>query len=603
MARAEQVKLPINDRFGRLRGHIHIHLLPGDEDAVPAPLLDRRGDPELEPGMAGVQLLEGLEYRYQIELESGAPSGRLTTDRPEVFRPVDSSGVSGSIRPGFYTGTLPVNVRVGDQPVGSFELEVRARKLEYLSQYKWMLRDLADTFAEAIMRRFAPVEIRFTVRPEGDAATLYQRFAFLKSLLESDPFESAITQILSSPHREWREEDELRPAGQPVPIGPAVPRAVARAGPRVPWRGPGVAALDSLPARIPVKRSFETHDTHPNRCVKHVLEQWRGMVAQIDQALSRAPDGGPKRRGLAETDAVLSHLDQILAQPFFREVGPLTQQPGGKQVLQKRSGYRDLYRLYIQSEFAAMLAWSGGEDVYRAGQKDVAMLYEYWIFVQLAQIVSQMCREPLSLEDLLEKTPDGLDLRLNRGTQKVLKGTVKRLDRDLTIELWYNKSFQPGERSGSWTRRLRPDCSLRILAPGYGKSRDAQWRHFDAKYRVDTLLEIFHDDTDVEGDSSKARSPAAGRPMADDSLKMHAYRGRHPAHVRRVYHLPGQPEPRVSPVPRDPAGPGSVCPAADKHRASRWCGRDPPLHLRRAEPRRYPGFAARTVQVLGEGRV
>src|SRR5690606_41102843 len=86
--------------------------------------------------------------------------------------PTPARAKTGRIRPGPYTGTLPVNVCVGGRHLGSFELEVRARKLDYLSHYKWMLRDLADVFAEAIMRRFAPTEARFTFRPDGDAPTL-----------------------------------------------------------------------------------------------------------------------------------------------------------------------------------------------------------------------------------------------------------------------------------------------------------------------------------------------------------------------------------------------------------------------------------------------
>lgn len=525
MVRVKRVKLPIQDQTGRLRGHIHIHLLPDEESGEPAPLLDRRGDLELEPGMAGVQLLEGHEYRYKIELEAGAPNAPVSTDRPEIFRRDDESGASGSIRPGLYTGTLPVNVRLGEQVIGSFELEVRARKLDYLSHYKWMMGDLADIFSEVIMRRFAPAETRFTVRSGADAATLYQRFAFLRSLIQGDPFESALAQILSYPHREWREEHELRPSGQPIPSGPDVVRAMTRAGPRVPWAGSGLAMVDSLPTRMPVKRSFETYDTLPNRFVKHVLVYWRNTVAQIAQALARAQDSFPKRRGLAETHAVLSYLDEVLAQPLFRQVGPLTQPPAANQVLQKRPGYRDMYRLHVQSELAAMLAWSGGEDVYRAGQKDVATLYEYWVFVQLARIVSSLCHKPLQLERLLEEGPDGLDLRLKRGTQKVLSGEVTRRGRTMVLELWYNRSFPSGQCSESWTRRVRPDCSLRISFPGYA-GIDEMWLHFDAKYRVETLLEIFGNDatSPEEGTGTDDGGGSAALPVPEDLLKMHAYR-------------------------------------------------------------------------------
>src|SRR5690606_17839158 len=129
---------------------------------------------------------EGCEYRYEIQLEPDVPPGNITTDRPEIFRRDKVHGRTGRIRTGLYTGTLPVTLRAGDHLLGSFELEVRARKLDYLSHYRWMLRDLADVFAEVVMRRFAPTEAYFSPRWDLDAPTLYQRFAFLKSIIEDD---------------------------------------------------------------------------------------------------------------------------------------------------------------------------------------------------------------------------------------------------------------------------------------------------------------------------------------------------------------------------------------------------------------------------------
>jgi len=537
MFAVNKVQVPIVNARGARHGYIEIQVLSSSERAAAPPLLDRRDDPELEDGVAGVQLLEGCEYHYTFVFETVEPQLSVTTDRPEIFRPDPWPRLTGRIRTGLYTGTLPVSVFVDGKRIGGFELEVRAAKLDYLSHYSWMLRDLADTFAEVIMRSFAPAQARFTFRTDADAPTLYQRFAFLCSIMAGDDFEAAISQILSSPHREWRDEQELRPAGQPIPSGPYVARALLRGGPRVPWLGrPSTAVVQSLPARIPVRRTFETHDTLPNRFVKHVLLQWRNMVTGIADALARAGDGPAAERGRREAAAVLARLDEVLSQPLFRQVGPLAQSPAGNQVLEKRAGYRDMYKLYVQSELAAMLSWPGGEDVYSAGQKDVAVLYEYWVFLQLARMISSMCRTPLPLEQLLERGDTGLDLRLKRGKHRVLKGTVERLGRKLELELWYNRTFRPGRQHGSWTRSLQPDCSLRIRVPGYHGDKDEVWLHFDAKYRIDSIRELFAEnggDLEAAGEADaddtgerEAEGDAAGAagPVPEDLLKMHAYR-------------------------------------------------------------------------------
>ena len=85
---------------------------------------------------------------------------------------------------------------------------------------------------------------------------------------------------------------------------------------------------------------------------------------------------------------VLAQLDEALNQDLFKELGSLSRFPGDDQVLQRREGYRDVFRAYLEFELAAQLSWRGAESSYSAGQRDVATLYEYWAFIQLAQLVA-----------------------------------------------------------------------------------------------------------------------------------------------------------------------------------------------------------------------
>ena len=41
-------------------------------------------------------------------------------------------------------------------------------------------------------------------------------------------------------------------------------------------------------------------------------------------------------------------------------------------------------------ELAAKLIWSGGEAVYGAGKKDIATLYEYWVFFKLLDLFQEL---------------------------------------------------------------------------------------------------------------------------------------------------------------------------------------------------------------------
>src|SRR5437870_3163081 len=154
---------------------------------VPA-LLDRGSD--ADPSVPPIQLLEGEEYRYVISLRSGAQA--VDTDKPEVFEPDSENGTPGRLRPRLYTGTLAVFIAAEGRPVGHATFEVRSRKLDYLTDFRWMLRDIADGMTEVLMERFAPAVQRFAIDESADASTLYQRFAFLRSLILDDSLDAAI---------------------------------------------------------------------------------------------------------------------------------------------------------------------------------------------------------------------------------------------------------------------------------------------------------------------------------------------------------------------------------------------------------------------------
>jgi len=495
----------------------------------PEPLLDLRGDLSADPSLEPLRLLEGAEYRYVLRLEP-VGIGPVTLEPAELIWPDSDDWLAGRLRPGLSTGVLAFRVLAGERELGRVNFEVRSRKLDYLSRYRWMLENVADDLAELLMERFAPSELRFKPAESVDAQTLYERFAFLKSLFSGPTFEASLHQILSNPHRAWVEETELRRPGQPVPMSSRVAREVGRPGPRVPLPVGSMSVVPSLPTHLRVTRTDETLDTPENRFLKFVFLQWREFVNQVEEALDREGSAAPARRGLREVRAVLDRLDELLASDLFFDVGRLSQFPAGSQVLQKRAGYRDIYRAYLQSEAAAQLTWEGGQDVYGAGQRDVAALYEYWVFLQLVKVMERLCGREFDRSQLFERGTDGMGVALKRGRSHPLKGSVSRLGRRLQLELWFNRTFshRPGNRS-SWTRPMRPDYSILIRPDSTYGAEDEVWVHFDAKYRVERLVELFGRDPSSEVDEKslldEEEAPAVRLAATrSDLLKMHAYR-------------------------------------------------------------------------------
>ncbi len=375
------------------------------------------------------------------------------------------------------------------------------------------------------MERFAGTEQRFSIDESKDAKTLYQRFAFLKSLLEDERFVSAIQLVLSRPFAAWRATTERRQTGWGVRTSSQLARQFSLPGPRVRVLTDAPQPSISLPRVLEVHRSEETTDNAPNRFVKFTLEKWRTEVLLVQRSLASEQQTMPVKRGLREVDSVLAQLNEYLSAPLFADVSHLRQIPSNNPVMIRKEGYRDIYSAHIQFEMAAQLAWSGGEEVYGAGQRNVAALYEYWVFLKVADLLSSLCDKPFDLSELLELQENGLNLVLARTRERALAGHVTRLGTVLDVQLWFNRTFSSDELAGSWTRPMRPDCSLLLRPAGCASSDYRQiWVHFDAKYRAKELRDLLGGTTDVSEPDSAPESSTRSEARRTDLLKMHAYR-------------------------------------------------------------------------------
>jgi uncharacterized protein len=525
MPAVNEIREAARSADGAVHGYLRIALLPKTSAAFPAPLIHVLNDAEEDDTRAPIQLLEGQEYLYEWE-NLPAFVTTVSTDPEEAFQPDTLDGRKGRLRPGLSTGALQIMLRSGEVALGQLELEVRSRKLNYLSEYRWMLRDIADQMTELVMDRFAVSSTSFTHDGTRDAVTLYQRFAFLRALITSESFQIALHEITRRPHVAWEDRHEAVGPGQPLRASAHTLRQLARPGMRAPWpEGP----IDSIPMRLDRRRTEATHDTTPNRFVRFALERWRQVVADIERGLARVADNPAVARGRREVAQTLEQLDTVLHHDLFKDLGPLTRFPADDQVLQRREGYRDVFRAYLEFELAAQLSWRGSDSSYEAGQRDVATLYEYWVFLQLAELVAKLAGQTFDLRPLIETRSDGLNVVLQSGKETVLSGFVERLGRKMAVELCFNRTFGQGEESlGSWTRPMRPDYSLIISAPvDEPAAFEPIVLHFDAKYRVNLIGELFGQGDDIVNTDEPASSgPELRREGAlrADLLKMHAYR-------------------------------------------------------------------------------
>ena len=514
----------------------HLELYPPDN---PADALLRLEEAEArEAGEEPVQLMEGLRYEYAF-VGPGAENLRLEEEFGKgAVEPSSNPRLAhcGSIATGLNTGRLALVARdAAGEIAGRAALEIRSLKVTYRYDYRRMLEDITEQSVALLMELRAPAAMRVAPDPGRTPDTLHQRFAFLRGLLGSRQFRDALHRITTHPHRRWKPEETVHDMRRGFKPDARTLRQLARAPRRVPLPSghPLAKIIPSLPERISLHRNAQTEDTPENRFVRFALQTFSGFLNRMRLKLEELIKKGSAAdtRLQAEIAALENQLETALAADVFRNVSDPDMLPLGSPVLQRKEGYREVYQAWLRFDMAARLVWRGGDDVYGAGQRDIATLYEYWVFFKLLDIVSAVFKlEKPAAHDLIEETADGFGLKLKTGEHLAFEGAFLGGARPLRVRFSYNRSFSQNAGrglSGSWAERMRPDYTL-SLWPADFDEREAEAQelmvhvHFDAKYRIENVEQLFgSDDIDLNTEKQDQRE---GRYKRADLLKMHAYR-------------------------------------------------------------------------------
>ena len=490
-------------------------------------------------GETTVQLQETERYEYEVNsadhtdlrLRCG-----LSTRRKSLRANAPDAGL---IETRSFCGTLLLDLVEGEvndtkPAVASAIIDVRSIKLHYRTEYRGMLRRVSDEMAglAADARSSTKMGLRSSFKDQTDQGWLQIQLELLRDTLDSAEFGAALQHIISFPHQRSMTASEAVNTDRPIQWTSSAIRQLITRTPRRP-SPPGLQSdlppgMESIAARVILQRRSHGLDTPENRFVKYVLMRFNAF-------LWHARDIFAASRGWGAPEALARRLtatiEEWLDRGFFREVREMTFTPLGSIVLQRKAGYRELLQWWLRFRSAAELSWSGGEGLFHAGQRDVATLYEYWLFFELLGWFCRKCRDGVrpTTEELVDGLDDGSpNLRLRRQVEiGPFVGTFAGENRRLNARFSYNRLFTvTGERqqAGSWTRRLRPDYTLTFWPEGFSEAEAEQnellvHAHFDAKYRIEDIEALFGgrdtDDTDDE---------AGGNYKRHDLLKMHAYR-------------------------------------------------------------------------------
>lgn len=522
----------------------------------------------LENGMSPYQILEGNFYNYYFKLCGNANHQYQLRENTVIKNALREDVSEGRISPNIYVGSLPLTVynKATQIDYGEVNIEVLATKLDdnsipkedpnYRKNYQFMLKDIAEKCTELLMQINSPITQDFKIDFDKDNETIYQRFAFVSALINTNEFDEAVHKIIASPTTKWLEELELKDIRSVRRMNSFSIRQIASRSNRVNLPKP-ISNLSDVPTKIETTRKSETTDTPENRFIKHALEVFLQFC--VDCKNSFINNGYTKSK--IEAEALVEKFENHLNHPFFKEIERPTTLKLNSPALQRKSGYRELLNAWLQFDLAAKLIWKGGDDVYKAGKRDIAVLYEYWLFFVLYVLMKTKFKindNNKNYKHLIEPTDDGLNVMVKSGKLTALEGTYKSEGRELHIKFSYNRTFDGGAKynkknknnsfSGSWTKALRPDYTLSIWPEEIKDEEEAEKNekivhiHFDSKYKVqqftiktdvekdvidsdeDLAIVNNNDEDQIDSLEKEKRDERKGIYKNVDLLKMHAYK-------------------------------------------------------------------------------
>jgi len=533
--------VPFRSPSGAVVARVTLIPVRDAENASTAPLAEMDEVDAHEHGETTIQLRESERYEYEVVPANGADL-RLRcslSSRRRSFRREGESSDAGLIETRSFCGTLLLDLVEGEVDdakvaVASALLDVRSLKLDYRTEYRGMLRGLSDKIAGLVADARSSAKARFhsTFEERTDAGWLQIQLELLRETLDSADFSAAMQRILSYPHERLTTVSDSISTDRPVRWTPSAVRQLLIRNPRreVPASHPlrTQLGLESVAERVLIPRKSRDLDTLENRFVKFALGEFRAFLTHAQGVFDSNPGWGASA---ALSRRLAASIEDWLGRNLFREVSDMHFAPLGSPVLQRKAGYREVLRWWLRFRTAAELSWEGGEDLFHAGQRDVASLYEYWLFFELLSWFCNKCRggNPPGVEELIDGLADGSpNLRLRKRMELgPFVGTFSGQSRRLNARFAYNRRFevtQDRHAGGSWTRRLHPDYTLTFWPEDLNEAEAERQEllvhvHFDAKYRVEDIEGLFGTEAADDADDE-----VEGNYKRQDLLKMHAYR-------------------------------------------------------------------------------
>ena len=316
---------------------------------------------------------DNAEYPIWIEFDKQVKNARFGSI-------LQNDNENFSFRKGILAGFLNYGNEIGkseiliDYTVGdevrhfTFGFEVLSTKLNYHEHWRQIIEDVESEYRMLSLDYMKRTFHGFSPDTNGDTPELVWWSIFAE---EQKKFINAVKSIIERPRHRLHGIETYIIADKLTLIPTSIENELAE-------------HRKEQAHLYRVEQQVQSNDTQENRFLKYSLGQITTKYESLKNRIEAIKGASDSFKG--EMNSMLATLKHLGRNPFFRTVGRFKGFTQESMVLQKASGYNQVYRTWN----LLRRAYSLNDGIYRLQTKDIATLYEIWCFIEVSHIVKEL---------------------------------------------------------------------------------------------------------------------------------------------------------------------------------------------------------------------
>lgn len=441
---------------------------------------------------------ENKEYHISVEFNKydSIDKAKLVSHLKELeekflFRPKHNL-LSGTINFGNDIGKSRIAIRYSKNGIAkefNFEFEVFPTKLNYKADHHTILSDINKQYPKLVLDFLKKTYTGFKEGRTVNTDLIWWKI--FGGLYEQ--FVNASKLILNKPHSRIVRQTRLLKADKIIHWTPALEEQFHQ--------------FNHIPNKnYRAEYKNLSSDTAENRFFKHAVIQTTKRFIRLKTVITTSYKNEISETFLNELEIMEKSLMMFSSHPFLKTIGTFQGIKQESQVLQKASGYSDIYKAWIMLNSGIKFL----EGIQKIELKNIAELYQIWCFLEIKWILDQKLDHLKHDITLAEIKVDDFVFKIERGIKSQVSyiknenGSEKE-----RIDLYHDLSFDLTNlnKVKSFTVKQKPDIVLNITKNDL-KTNYVLTYLFDAKYRI----------------ASDENNDSPDFPTEDSINQMHRYR-------------------------------------------------------------------------------